>query len=64
MHYVYSVNFQYKSPKPPTTYTRVNDFRPHRDSLFTAQCTLVHMRGLIIIIIIIINVNLYSAFSF
>jgi len=37
MHHVYSVNFQYKSPK--TTYdlyapTRVNDFRPHRDSLF------------------------------
>ena len=22
------------SQKPPTTYTRVNDFRPHRDSLF------------------------------
>jgi len=21
-------------PKPPTTYTRVSNFRPHRDSLF------------------------------
>jgi len=25
--------FQYKSSKTPATYTRVNDFRPHRDSL-------------------------------
>ena len=34
MHYVYSVNFSTSPQKPPTTYTRVNDFRPHRDSLF------------------------------
>ena len=26
--------FQYSPQKPPMTYTRVNDFRPHRDSLF------------------------------